>query len=106
MWFIILLVVLALSMSIAVMLGTIKPISWATISAFFGGVYIYMLETKANFTMYVVEPGYETLLGVQPITVYNLGAMMLVLAMILIGIIALINLITSWTKNKPVTLWR
>lgn len=101
-----LLVIVILAVSIGVMLGEVKPTSWGTIGGFSGMIYAYCIETQMNFSEYILTPAWEVITGVRTPGIYEIGAIFLLIAMFLVGIIALYNAIVTWTKDKPIALWR
>ena len=105
-YWIILLIVVLLSMSIAVMLGHVRPITPALIAGCCGVIYANILETQANFTTHITEPGISFLWGTIEYSFYVLSASIVVIGLIWVGLIGFVNLAVSWYNNEPMSLWR
>lgn len=106
MFWIVLLVVILICSSIAVMLGTLKPITPAVIAGICGAIYANILETQANFSLYITEPGINFLWGIVPYSFYNLSASLVVVGLIWVGLVGFVNLIVSWYNDEPASVWR
>lgn len=105
MFWLLLLIVLVLTVSVAVMLGEIRPMSWASISACVGLMYAYIVDMKASFVVLVLEPGIETWSG-QRFDIYGVACAYMLFIMVIIGIIATVNIYTSWRRGSPVGFWQ
>lgn len=105
-FFIVLLVIVILATSIGIMLGGAKQMSWGTIGGFTGMIYAFYIETKMNFSNYILVPAWESISGTRTPGIYEIGAIFLLISMSLVALIAFYNIIATWTKDKPIALWR
>lgn len=105
-FWILFLIVISISMSVAVMLGTVRPITPAFIAGLVGLIYANILETNANFTAHIVEPGVNTLWGLAEPSFYNMSTAVLLIALIFVGFVSFVNLVVSWYNDEPLSLWR
>lgn len=98
--------VVTLYVSVGTMLAKYKPYGVASVSALGGAIYVWILETKTNFTAYILTPALETIYGVRPWELYNLGAVVMLVGLIAVVIVAFFNAIVTWSKDAPFSLWR
>lgn len=98
--------VVTLYVSIGTMLAKYKPYGVASVSALGGSIYVWILETKTNFTEYILTPALETLYGIRPWNLYNLGSVVMFFGIIAVVLVAFFNAITTWTRDTPFKLWR
>lgn len=95
------LIMISLVVSVVVMLIEGFKISVATIGAFFALTWATVVEIWGSFTQLVLQPGYETLLGVRELTIFNIGATFLAIVWTLICAMAMFNFLTSVSRGKP-----
>jgi hypothetical protein len=105
MFWVLLLIVLVLTVSVAVMLGEIRPMSWASISAMAGLMYAYILDMKTSFVELVLEPGIDTWSGLR-YDIYGVACAYMLFIMVIIAIIATVNIYTSWRRGTPIGFWQ
>ena len=98
--------IVVLYVSIGTMLAKNKPYGVASISALGGAVYTWILETKANFSQYILEPALEVVYGTRAIDLYGIGAVVMVVGMFAVIIVAFFNAVTTWSRDAPFSLWR
>jgi len=92
--------------SAGIMLGKAKSLNLATIGGFSGMIYGYYVETKLNFTNHILTPAWEAAMGERAPGIFEVGAIFLIIAMCVVGIIALYNALATWSKDEPFALWR
>ena len=104
-WFWIIIAVL-LSGSVGIMIAEAKALNFATIGGISGMIYAYYVETKLNFDAYILTPAWEVVVGERTPGIFEVGAIFMIIAMAVVGIIALYNALATWTKDRPFALWR
>ena len=92
--------------SVGIMLGKARSLNLATIGGFSGMIYGYYVETKINFSQYILTPAWESIMGERTPGIFEVGAIFLIIAMCVVGSIAFYNAVATWTKDEPFALWR
>jgi len=98
--------VVTLYVSIGTMLAKYKPYGVASISALVGAIYVWLVETKTNFSEYILTPAIETLSGVRGWDLYGLGTVVMLFGLIAVVLVAFFNAIVTWSRDTPFSLWR
>lgn len=105
-FWVLLLVVVIITSSIAVMLGYVRPVTPALIGATAGAIYASLLETHAHFGTYILTPGVNTLWGIAEPTFYNMSTSFVVIGLSFVGLVGFVNLLVSWYNEEPLSFWR
>jgi len=100
------LVAILIGGSVGIMIAEAKALNFAMFGGITGMIYAYYIETKLNFDKYVLTPAWEVVTGVRTPGIFEIGAIFLIIAMCVVGIIAFYNALATWTKDKPFALWR
>jgi len=96
-------IVVVAVVSIGVMLGKYKPYGIASLSALVGAIYAWFVNATTNFVEYILTPAFES--G-RAWDLYRIGALVMTLGLILVGLVAFFNAISTWSRDEPISLWK